>query len=557
MINILKRKWEFYSNLGSEDCINKVEKRQVQIANRLNLILFLNIGFFQLINLLNGIYKNYEFTIIAVPFETAGLSVNLILILAVTAFNIYLNYKRQFILSKASITFIPLYLILIYPLQLFESTNEFYFWYPVVPIPFVLLPVLLFDWQKNKVLYILSVAYPLLLIFFTNEILNYCAPPNLSVVPIVAENILWYKAIPTSVGLFLFLAVNYLIKQLNSSVLVYSNQNRELNKTIDELNRTQGQLIVTEKMATVGRMSAELTHEMNTPIGAIKGNLSMMRKDQRNIYQLWEEIGRNITGEEFTVLIKLIKEVIGNENPDYGFQNKTDNKIVSQLRSAGVDQERIQTIAEYFTDFNVKDIRPYLSLCLHDEYARFLEIVYCENNVNHSTVVCKDAIGKAERLITKLKTYSFKRGWEREKEYDINKLIINSLELNESKLIDVNVRYVKSTEVPLLTGLPDEIIQVINNLITNAAHATEYKGIIDIKVIYQDQVVLLSVEDNGGGVQTLGDQDIFEPFFTTKDETEGTGLGLNICKQIVEKHRGSIYWQNTEKGARFTVELPV
>jgi signal transduction histidine kinase len=75
-------------------------------------------------------------------------------------------------------------------------------------------------------------------------------------------------------------------------------------------------------------------------------------------------------------------------------------------------------------------------------------------------------------------------------------------------------------------------------------------------IIREEEKTTVIIEDSGPGVPPLLRERIFEPFFTTKKEGEGTGLGLHICKQIIERHQGEIWIGQGAEGAKFCVALP-
>ncbi len=119
-------------------------------------------------------------------------------------------------------------------------------------------------------------------------------------------------------------------------------------------------------------------------------------------------------------------------------------------------------------------------------------------------------------------------------------------------------------ELPSVWGDGDQLAQVVSNLIVNAQQAVralpgERKLRIGLSVDAEDAgFVTLGVADNGGGVPEALRTRIFEPFFTTKPVGAGTGVGLSVCRGIVEAHDGSIEVDDADQGgARFTVRLPV
>jgi two-component system sensor histidine kinase HydH len=103
---------------------------------------------------------------------------------------------------------------------------------------------------------------------------------------------------------------------------------------------------------------------------------------------------------------------------------------------------------------------------------------------------------------------------------------------------------------------PDQLHQVLLNLIGNALQAVGSAGSIRIRCRRDGRCVLVQVEDSGPGIRADLLPRIFSPFFSTRPG--GTGLGLAICKRIVEEHGGTIGAENRgEGGARFTVRLPL
>jgi signal transduction histidine kinase len=121
-----------------------------------------------------------------------------------------------------------------------------------------------------------------------------------------------------------------------------------------------------------------------------------------------------------------------------------------------------------------------------------------------------------------------------------------------------NVKLIKQYDsLPLIMCYADEINQVWMNLIHNALQAMHYKGTLKIAVTQQNNQVAVSITDSGEGIADEIKNRIFEPFFTSKPLGEGTGLGLDIVKQIVEKHNGRILVASKAGETTFTVFLPI
>jgi signal transduction histidine kinase len=103
----------------------------------------------------------------------------------------------------------------------------------------------------------------------------------------------------------------------------------------------------------------------------------------------------------------------------------------------------------------------------------------------------------------------------------------------------------------------EQLVQVLLNLLLNAAQACQDGGKVRVIARQQARAVVLVVEDDGPGVPAeLGDR-IFEPFVSSKEVGQGSGLGLSVCRGLVEATGGSIRLEKPERGARFVVTLPL
>lgn len=121
----------------------------------------------------------------------------------------------------------------------------------------------------------------------------------------------------------------------------------------------------------------------------------------------------------------------------------------------------------------------------------------------------------------------------------------------------IEVRVVGPEKV-MIKGYPDKLGQVWTNLIHNAIQAIgDEEGTIEIHIEPDTDACLVRITDSGCGIPPEIQDKIFEPFFTTKPEGEGTGLGLDICKRIVEEdHNGKIWFESQPGKTTFYVKIP-
>ena len=137
--------------------------------------------------------------------------------------------------------------------------------------------------------------------------------------------------------------------------------------------------------------------------------------------------------------------------------------------------------------------------------------------------------------------------------YSVVKKTINLFKpLMEEKQIEVIFNYKKT---PFIHGDPEQIRQLLYNLILNSYEASNTGGRINIELFPGSKNVILEISDNAGGIPEKMIQNIFNPFFTTK--IKGSGLGLAIVYKIVKNHNGEIKVKNQDKGVKFTIKLPI
>lgn len=124
------------------------------------------------------------------------------------------------------------------------------------------------------------------------------------------------------------------------------------------------------------------------------------------------------------------------------------------------------------------------------------------------------------------------------------------------KSYEVEAHVIREAPLPEIMADPEQLKEVLVNLIVNACEAMQQSGMIEIRERKGEAVVFIDVENNGSGIPETFIEKIFQPFFTTKED--GTGLGLSIATRIIEEHRGHLSVSSDGiRGATFTITLPV
>lgn len=170
--------------------------------------------------------------------------------------------------------------------------------------------------------------------------------------------------------------------------------------------------------------------------------------------------------------------------------------------------------------------------------------------------VMKDGLNLTFEIIKGLRTYT---GMNQAKFNDVglNEVVHSSLTILRNRIrgqITVNCEIAPDLKV---FGLVVGLNQIFMNLISNAVDAMESGGTLNIAAVEIQDQIEITVEDTGMGIEPVVLERIFEPFFTTKDVGRGTGLGLHIVKQEVERHRGQLKVESRlGEGTTFTIRLP-
>jgi signal transduction histidine kinase len=227
-----------------------------------------------------------------------------------------------------------------------------------------------------------------------------------------------------------------------------------------------------------------------------------------------------------------------------------------KLESHAIDDAN--TIADTLVDMGIyQDVEPFLSLLKDPESKTILNTAYQLAATQKSTQTITTASERAAKTVFALKSFARfdKTGVKVQVNLTDGIETVLTLYQNQLKLgVEVIRNY---AQLPQILCYPDDLNQVWTNLIHNALQAMDYKGTLTIDVFEQDNHAVISVTDSGVGIHDDIKPKIFEPFFTTKPAGEGSGLGLDIVRKIIDKHEGKITFTSTPGKTTFSVYLPV
>ena len=342
------------------------------------------------------------------------------------------------------------------------------------------------------------------------------------------------------------------IKQTSNKL---KKTNKELNKAIDHLHQAQSEIIQKEKMAVLGRLSAGIAHEINTPLGVIKGSVDYLIESFPDIGDIINTINEKIPTEHREAILSSVNKAA----ESYRFLTSSEERQLVKDLSAKMESEGVENakhLAELSLHLDVeKDydkLLPIWKLPDSEEIFEAIQLLFFRFN---SVFNIKNAMEKANKILFAIKSYTHFKNEGLFKPVDLRKNIENVLIMFENILktgIEVEFDVQKDA---MIYGLPDELGQVWTNLISNAVHAMDKQGRLKIACAEHESHYLISIEDNGSGIPVELQGKIFEPFFTTKSAGHGSGLGLDIIKRIVEKHSGDISFKSEPGKTVFFVKL--
>ncbi len=275
-------------------------------------------------------------------------------------------------------------------------------------------------------------------------------------------------------------------------------QKRQLESTLQNLKMTQNQLIQSERLASVGQLTAGIAHELNNPINFVSGNVSPLSRDLDEIFNIvsrYDALVRENNLEHLFSDIEALKKKI-----DFPYLT---TEVKDLLRGIGEGAHRSSEIVRGLRSFSRLDEDRFQMADIHEGIESTLTLLY----------------SKMKNRITVHREYG---------------------------------------ELPPVECLPGKLNQVFMNILTNSIQAISDTGEITIQTVSSRIVVKVIIRDTGSGMTKEVKDHIFEPFFTTKEVGKGTGLGLSISYGIIEQHHGNIdVFSEPGKGTEFIITLPI
>jgi len=315
-----------------------------------------------------------------------------------------------------------------------------------------------------------------------------------------------------------------------------------------------------DRLASLGKLSAGLAHELNNPASAAKRATSQLRDVLKKIRDASHELGRrDLTAAQKSEIEKLEASFVQSNEvpPDPLAVSDLEDHIDSLLRSHG--QNDLWQMAADLARKNVKPEALESLFAILDADTARAALVRIAASVEVATLLneIESGTSRIADLVRAIKEYTYMDQTPLQN-VDIVKSLETTLTILNHKLKRGVIVQRDYQRVPLLVNsFGSELNQVWTNIIDNAIDAMGGEGELRVRTYREDNCVVVEIADNGPGILPEIRPHIFEPFFTTKGVGEGTGLGLDTVQRIVKKHRGNIQVSSKPGDTRFQVWLPL
>lgn len=294
---------------------------------------------------------------------------------------------------------------------------------------------------------------------------------------------------------------------------------RQMEAALQELRRTQSQLVQSEKMSSLGQLVAGIAHEINNPTSFIYGNVNHAESYMKQMLDLINHYQVHYPQPAPDIADRLVAI-------DLEFVQEDFPKVIHSMRTGA---ERIQSIVSALQNFSRMDESEVKFANVHEGIDSTLMIL--SQRLNRTDGKLPIAVVKNYIDLPEINCYAGQ----------LNQVFMNVL-LNALDALDERDRQ-----------RPIEEIQ------QHPSQITITTSLLKISEGYGQQMVQIQIKDNGVGIPKTVRDRIFDPFFTTKPVGQGTGMGLAISYQVItEKHNGRLSCQSEPgQGTEFTILLPL
>jgi signal transduction histidine kinase len=316
-----------------------------------------------------------------------------------------------------------------------------------------------------------------------------------------------------------------------------------------------------EKMLSLGKLAAGLAHELNNPASAVARSAKMLTTNLAAAEMAARMLGASRLNDEQLAALDSIRECClstsrgGVRSPIQ--QAEREDEIADWLDDHGADSSIAESLAE--TSVTIGALDKLAQSIEGSALDAALRWVATGCTVRALAQEIEQAAFRIHTLVTAVKGFTYMDQSTTSQPCSVGDGLRNTLAVlrskAQSKSLAVDIRV--DDDLPEVDGFGGELNQVWMNLIDNAIDASPESGHVEVTATREGDEVIIHVVDNGPGIPQEVRDRIFDPFFTTKPVGQGTGLGLDISRRLVQRHNGQIELTSQPGRTEFRVLLPV
>ncbi|MCU0304408.1 MAG: PAS domain S-box protein [Thermoanaerobaculales bacterium] len=352
-------------------------------------------------------------------------------------------------------------------------------------------------------------------------------------------------------------------RELREKTEEMRRKNEVLEETLQQLNQMHEQLIIQEKMASLGKLSAGMAHELNNPVSAAQRSADQLQKTFSQLQNIQLRLGaQKLDARQIEKLVELYRITKGRIRSPAEMsaleRSDRETELEERLQQQGIDTTGELVPALVSLDVGDDDFEELARAFPAEQFTLVVEWLSCMYGIYSLVGEISLATGRIVELVKALKTYTY-MDQAPVQSVDVREGLDNTLIILHNKLKrGVTVVREYADDLPVIEAYASELNQVWTNIIDNAIDAMSGKGILVIRARREDRWVVVEIQDDGPGIPKEIQSKIFDPFFTTKGPGEGTGLGLNLSLNlVVQKHHGQLTVTSRPGMTCFQVRLPI
>jgi len=320
-----------------------------------------------------------------------------------------------------------------------------------------------------------------------------------------------------------------------------------------------------DKMMALGKLSAGLAHELNNPSAAVVRSAHELKKHLSNIPDNFKRVIQIRTTEQVVDQVNqlVFSKIAAAGKTSLSMLAKTalEDELTEWLESNEIANayEMTEVMAEF--DIHAEDLEQVKSWLRPEDKQPVIGWIYQVLTTEKLVTEIEEAAKRINTLVTSVKGYTHMDQAPEKQLTDIHVGIRNTLTMLNHKLKKNGIKLIESfdAQLPQASIFISEMNQVWTNVIDNAIDAMEGRtnNTLEIKTEKKGSFINVSIIDNGPGIPKEIQDKIFDPFFTTKSIGKGTGLGLEVVRQIINQHNGKVYVDSNPGRTEFIICFPI